>query len=86
MQNDIHRAQQGNNHCQISGFSLVASPRPATRRRCGRGPAARSCRHRRAVCFETKEHIGGFWILEATDLDKALRVGGARLLSPAVRR
>ena len=27
--------------------------------------------------LETKEHIGGFWVLEATDMDEALE-GGAR--------
>jgi len=26
--------------------------------------------------LETKEHIGGFWILEAPDMDKALEWGG----------
>ncbi len=34
---------------------------------------------------ETKEHIGGFWVLEAADLDEAL-AWGARLPSPAGRR
>ena len=26
--------------------------------------------------LETKEHLGGFWVIEASDLDAALRVGG----------
>ena len=30
-----------------------------------------SARYRRAV-HETKEHIGGFWVLEAADLNEAL--------------
>ncbi len=25
--------------------------------------------------LETKEHVGGFWVLEATDLDEALAWG-----------
>lgn len=35
--------------------------------------------------LETKEHIGGFWVVEAADLDEAL-AWGARLPSPAGRR
>jgi hypothetical protein len=35
--------------------------------------------------LETKEHIGGFWVLEAADLDEAL-AWGARLPSPVGRR
>src|ERR1700680_3329372 len=35
--------------------------------------------------LETKEHVGGFWVLEATDLNEAL-AWGARLPSHAVRR
>jgi hypothetical protein len=35
--------------------------------------------------LETKEHIGGFWILEAANLDEALE-WGARLSSPVGRR
>ncbi len=35
--------------------------------------------------LETKEHIGGFWVLEVADLDEPWR-GGARLSSPAGRR
>jgi hypothetical protein len=35
--------------------------------------------------LETKEHVGGFWVLEATDLDEAL-AWGARPLSPVGRR
>jgi hypothetical protein len=34
----------------------------------------RGARHRRAV-HETKEHIGGFWVLEAGELDEALAWG-----------
>jgi len=34
---------------------------------------------------ETKEHIGGFWVLEAANLDDAL-AWGARLPSPVGRR
>jgi hypothetical protein len=26
-------------------------------------------------CLETKEHVGGFWVLEAADLDEALEWG-----------
>src|SRR5882757_807058 len=35
--------------------------------------------------LETKEHIGGFWILEAADMDAAL-AWGARPSSPVGRR
>ncbi len=35
--------------------------------------------------LETKEYIGGFWILEAAELDEAL-AGDARPPSPVVRR
>jgi hypothetical protein len=34
---------------------------------------------------ETKEHMGGFWILEAADMDEAL-AWGARVPSHAMRR
>ena len=35
---------------------------------------------------ETKEQLGGFWVIEAADLDAALALGGARPRSPAGRR
>ena len=35
--------------------------------------------------LETKEHIGGFWVLEAADIDEAL-AWGRKAVSPAVRR
>jgi YCII-related domain len=35
--------------------------------------------------LETKEHIGGFWVLEAADMDEAL-AWGARPSSPVGRR
>jgi hypothetical protein len=35
--------------------------------------------------LETKEHVGGFWVLKAADLDEALE-WGARPPSPAERR
>lgn len=36
--------------------------------------------------LETKEHIGGFWILDAANLDKAVAWGKKRRQSPAVCR
>jgi hypothetical protein len=38
-------------------------------------------------CLETREHIGGFWALEAADLDEALAWGaqGCRSLPGAGR-
>jgi hypothetical protein len=35
--------------------------------------------------IETKEHIGGFWILEAADIDQAL-AWARKVPSPAVHR
>ena len=35
--------------------------------------------------LETKEHVGGFWVLEAADLERRWR-GGARPPSPVGRR
>jgi len=64
----------------------------------GRLSPARSARSLRAQpagkvlvtdgpCVETKEHIDGFWVLEAADLDEALAWGaqGCRRLSGAGR-
>ena len=52
----------------VSGFSLAASPPPGARGRCGRSPILITD----GPYLETKEHMGGFWILEAADLDEAL--------------
>jgi hypothetical protein len=38
-----------------------------------------------APYLETKEHVGGFWVLKAADLDEAL-AWDARLPSPVGRR
>jgi hypothetical protein len=35
--------------------------------------------------LETKEHVGGFWILKAANLDEGLWRGGARPSSPVGR-
>jgi len=36
--------------------------------------------------LEAKEHVGGFWLLEAADMDEGAGVGGARAPSPVGRR
>jgi len=35
---------------------------------------------------ETKEHVGGFWVLKAADIETALERGHARPRSPVGRR
>jgi hypothetical protein len=50
----------------MSGSSLAACPRQAAR---GQGAY-----YRRAY-LETKEHVVGFWILEAADMNEALEWG-----------
>jgi hypothetical protein len=53
---------------------LAASPGPATRSRCGRSPMAKYSSPTGRT-LETKEHIGGFWVLDAANLDDALAWG-----------
>jgi hypothetical protein len=58
----------------LSGFSLAASPPPAARGRCGRSPMVRFSSPTGRT-WRPKEHIGGFWVLEAANLDDALAWG-----------
>ena len=69
----------------VSGFLPAACNRKAARGRCDCNPQAR-CSSATGRVPGTKEHIGGFWVLEATDLDEALAVGaqGRRRLSASV--
>ena len=52
----------------------MASHRPATRRPLRAQPSGKVL-VTDGPYLETKEHIGGFWILEAADLDEALAWG-----------
>ena len=58
----------------MSGCSLVASPVPATRNRCEAQPNGKVL-VTDGPYLETKEHVGGFWILKAANLDEALAWG-----------
>ncbi len=67
------RAQRGDGGCRVrkfvGGLSPAGSARSLRRQPDGKvlvtdGPYT-----------ETKEHIGGFWVLEAADLDEALAWG-----------
>ena len=58
----------------MSGFSLAAWRPAAARSRCGRSPNGEVL-ITDGPYLETKEHMGGFWVLEAADLDEALAWG-----------
>ena len=53
---------------------MAACTRQAARSRCGRKPDGKVL-ITDGPYLETKEHVGGFWVLEAADLDEALAWG-----------
>jgi hypothetical protein len=57
----------------VSGFSSAACNRRVTKSLC-KQPGGK-VRITDGSYLETKEHIGGFWVLEAADLDEALAWG-----------
>ena len=58
----------------VSAFSSAAFPRPGMRGRCGCSPMVMSL-VTDGPYTETKEHIVGFWVLKAADLNEALAWG-----------
>jgi hypothetical protein len=73
MEDDIHKL---NEEMEAKGIRLFAGGlRPASEAK-----SLRTQRDRKVVVtdgpfLETKEHVGGFWILEAADMDEALAWG-----------
>ncbi len=60
-------------------------PRPASQAKSVRGQPNGEALITDGPYLEAKEHIGGFWILEAADMDEALG-GPARPLTPGAGR
>jgi hypothetical protein len=58
----------------VSGFSLAASA-PASSAKSLRAKPDGKVLVTDGPYLETKEHIGGFWVLKAADLDEALAWG-----------
>jgi hypothetical protein len=71
-----------NNEMKAAGVRVfVGGLRPASRAKSLRAQPDGQVLITDGPYLETKEHVGGFWVLEADDLDEALAWGGKAVVA-----